>query len=136
MNWEYGHGKHGPSSQYWECKEDPSNQRGAQKPYRSGWRNKRVHAANCHTPEAAIRCAYSAKSVGSRPSARLTPSRAAKCGVKRLALYIEFWGNYVPEIYSVSKALLLAQDTGECGWSTQQYVRWMKTLAERTFVKE
>ncbi len=124
---------------------------------------------------------------------RLAPSRAAKCGVKRLALYIEFWGNYVPEIYSVSKALLLAQDTdeaaaaawqdrmlamrdgcraaiealhadgklrpewtpkratdvlwtmllvpnwenltGECGWSTQQYVRWMKTLAECTFVK-
>jgi hypothetical protein len=26
--------------------------------------------------------------------------------------------------------------TAECGWSTQQYVRWMKTLAERTFVGE
>ena len=26
--------------------------------------------------------------------------------------------------------------TGECGWSTQQYVRWMKTVAERAFVKE
>ena len=124
---------------------------------------------------------------------RLAPSRAAKSGVKRLALYIEFWGNYVPEIYSVAKALMLAQDTDaaaaaawqermlamrdgcraaiealhsdgklapewtpkratdafwtmllvpnwenltvECGWSIQQYVRWMKTLAERTFVK-
>ncbi|MCH8250669.1 MAG: TetR/AcrR family transcriptional regulator [Proteobacteria bacterium] len=125
---------------------------------------------------------------------RLAPSRAAKCGVKRLALYIEFWGNYVPEIYGVAKALLLAQDTDEaaaaawqdrmlamrdgcraaikalhsdgklapgwttkratdvlwtmllvpnwenltveCGWSTQQYVRWMQTIAQRTFVKE
>jgi AcrR family transcriptional regulator len=125
---------------------------------------------------------------------RLAPSRAATCGVKRLALYIECWGNYVPEIYSVAKALMLAQDTdeaaaaawrdrmeamrdgcraaiealhsdgklvpgwtpkratdvlwtmllvpnwenltAECGWSTQQYVRWMKTVAERTFVSE
>ncbi len=125
---------------------------------------------------------------------RLAPSRAAKRGVDRLALYIEFWGNYVPEIYGVAKALLLVQDTdeaaaaawrdrmlamrdgcraaidalhsdgklapgwtpkratdvlwtmllvpnwenltGECGWSTQQYVRWMKAVAERSFVKE
>ena len=124
---------------------------------------------------------------------RLEPSRAATCGVERLALYIEFWGNYVPEIYGVAKALLLVQDTDEaaaaawqdrmlamrdgcraaidalhsdgklapgwtpkratdtlwtmllvpnwenltveCGWSTQQYIRWMKTVAERTFVE-
>ena len=26
--------------------------------------------------------------------------------------------------------------TGECGWSTPEYIRWMKALAERTFVKE
>lgn len=26
--------------------------------------------------------------------------------------------------------------TGECGWSTQQYVRWTKTLAKRAFVVE
>jgi hypothetical protein len=26
--------------------------------------------------------------------------------------------------------------TIECGWSTQQYVKWMKTLAKRTFVQE
>lgn len=125
---------------------------------------------------------------------RLVPSREAKSGVERLALYIEFWGRYVPEIYGVAKALLLVQDTddaaaaawkdrmlamragcraavdalhsdgdlapewtpkratdalwtmllvpnwetltGECGWSTQQYVRWMKILAKRAFVKE
>ena len=125
---------------------------------------------------------------------RLAPSRAAKSGVERLALYIEAWGNYIPEIYGVAKALLLMQDndeaaaaawkdrmlamrdgcraainalhadgtlapewtpkraadalwtmllvpnwenlTGECGWSTKQYVRWMKVLASRTFVEE
>ncbi len=125
---------------------------------------------------------------------RLAPSRAAKTGVERLALYIECWGNYIPEIYSVGKALLLAKDideaaaaawrdrmlamrdgcraaiaalhsdgtlapgwtpkratdvlwtmllvpnwenlTDECGWSTQQYVRWMGIVAERAFVKE
>jgi len=125
---------------------------------------------------------------------RLAPSRAATSGVERLALYIEFWGNYIPEIYGVAKALLLVQDTDEaaaaawqdrmlamrdgcraaidalhadgklapewtpkratdalwtmllvpnwenltieCGWSTQQYVHWMKTQAMRTFVDE
>ena len=125
---------------------------------------------------------------------RLAPSRAATSGVKRLELYIESWGRYIPEIYSVAKALMSAQDsdeaaaaawkdrmlamrdgcraavealhadgtlasewtpkiatdalwtmllvpnwenlTIECGWSTQQYIRWMKTLATRTFVAE
>jgi len=125
---------------------------------------------------------------------RLAPSRAAKSGVDRLALYIDCWGNYIPEIYGVAKALLLVQDTdeaaaaawkdrmlamrdgcraaidalhsdgmlapgwtpkkatdalwtmllvpnwenltSECGWSTRQYVRWMKTVAKRTFVEE
>ena len=123
---------------------------------------------------------------------RLTPSRASKTGIERLELYIEFWGNYVPEIYSVAKAILQRQDsddaaaaawkdrmlalrdgcraaidalhtdgnlaqqwtpkratdafwtmlsirnwenlTVECGWSTKQYIRYMKILANRSFV--
>ncbi len=44
---------------------------------------------------------------------RLAPSRAAKTGVERLALYIECWGNYIPDIYGVAKALLLAQEKDE-----------------------
>ncbi len=44
---------------------------------------------------------------------RLAASRAAKSGLKRLDLYIEYWGNYIPEIYGVAKALLLAQGTDE-----------------------
>tara|TARA_R110002167_G_scaffold23131_6_gene82453 strand:- start:5787 stop:6380 length:594 start_codon:yes stop_codon:yes gene_type:complete len=125
---------------------------------------------------------------------RLAPSRTATSGVERLALYIECWGNYIPDIYGVAKALLLAQGTDEaaavawkdrmaamrdgcraaiealhadgalapewtqkgatdalwtmllvpnwenltfeCGWSTKQYVRWIQTLANRTFVKD
>jgi len=125
---------------------------------------------------------------------RLAPSRAATSGVERLALYIECWGNYIPDMYGVAKALMLAQDTDEaaavawqdrmaamrdgcraaidalhadgtlaadwtlekatdalwtmllvpnwesltreCGWSTKQYIRWMQTAAQRSFVKE
>ncbi len=125
---------------------------------------------------------------------RLARSRAATSGVERLELYIDFWGHYIPEIYGVAKALLLAQDTDEaaaaawddrmramrdgcraaiqalhadgrlapewtpdratdalwtlllvpnwenltreCGWSTRQYIRWIKTVAKRTFVDE
>lgn len=125
---------------------------------------------------------------------RLAPSRAATSGAERLALYIDSWGHYIPEIYAVAKALLLAQDTDdaaaaawndrmqamregcraaiealhsdgklapewtperatdalwtmllvpnwenltiECGWSTRQYIRWMKTVARRTFIDE
>ena len=44
---------------------------------------------------------------------RLERSRAAASGTARLALYIEFWGNYIPEIYPVAKALLLVRDTDE-----------------------
>ena len=44
---------------------------------------------------------------------RLAPSRAANTGVERLALYIECWGHYMPDIYGIAKALLLAQDTDD-----------------------
>ena len=123
---------------------------------------------------------------------RLAPSRAATTGVERLVLYIECWGNYIPDMYGVAKALLLAKETDEaaavawndrmlamrdgcraaieslardqtlapewkprdatdalwtmlcvqnwenltqeCGWSTRQYVKRMRTLAKRAFV--
>ena len=44
---------------------------------------------------------------------RLARSRAAVSGTGRLDAYIEFWGNYSPEIYGVARALLVAQDTDE-----------------------
>jgi len=42
---------------------------------------------------------------------RLAPSREAKGGTDRLMRYIEFWGAYIPEIYGVGKALMMASDT-------------------------
>jgi AcrR family transcriptional regulator len=44
---------------------------------------------------------------------RLARSRAAGSGTERLDAYIEFWGNYIPEIYGVARALIAAQDTDE-----------------------
>jgi AcrR family transcriptional regulator len=44
---------------------------------------------------------------------RLVRSRAAGSGTERLDAYIEFWGNYIPEIYGVARALLVAQETDE-----------------------
>jgi AcrR family transcriptional regulator len=44
---------------------------------------------------------------------RLAPSRAANTGIERLALFIACWGQYIPDIYGVAKALLLAQDTDD-----------------------
>lgn len=44
---------------------------------------------------------------------RLAASRAAKTGEKRLALFIEAWGNYIPEIYGVAKALITILHTDE-----------------------
>ena len=125
--------------------------------------------------------------------ARLAPSRAAKTGLERLRLYIEFWGEFIPEFYGVAKALMMAQDTDEAAaaawrdrmlamrggclaainalhndgmlaeewtrpkatdalmamlqvpaweyltiereWSSKDYIRWTKTMAERTFVR-
>ena len=48
---------------------------------------------------------------------RLARSREAKSGTDRLDAYIEFWGSYVPEIYSVAKALLMVQDSDEAAAS-------------------
>ena len=44
---------------------------------------------------------------------RLAPSRAATTGIERLRLYIECWGNYIPDIYGVGKALMTASDSDE-----------------------
>lgn len=44
---------------------------------------------------------------------RLKSSRVANAGEDRLDLYIEFWGNYIPEIYGVAKALILMMDSDD-----------------------
>jgi AcrR family transcriptional regulator len=39
--------------------------------------------------------------------------RAATGGVERLEAYVEFWGNYIPEVYGMARALLAARETDE-----------------------
>ncbi len=42
---------------------------------------------------------------------RLAPSRAATDGLDRLEKYILMWGEYIPEIYGVAKALMIMEAT-------------------------
>jgi AcrR family transcriptional regulator len=123
---------------------------------------------------------------------RLNHLRAAKTGIELLEACVEVWGNHIPEIYGLAKAMLRTRETDEataaawdnnmsclrdvcreiiealdhegilapewsrseaiemlwtmlsfhnweqltieCGWSTAQYINWMKTLLKRTFV--
>lgn len=44
---------------------------------------------------------------------RLYASRTATSGYERLETFIEAWGNYIPEIYSISKALLAIKDSDQ-----------------------
>lgn len=44
-------------------------------------------------------------------SERLQAMNAAATGVELMEAYINFWGNYIPEIYGLAKALLVERDT-------------------------
>ncbi len=44
---------------------------------------------------------------------RLRGYRAASSGVERLEAYVEFWGNYIPEVYGVARALLADREVDE-----------------------
>jgi AcrR family transcriptional regulator len=44
---------------------------------------------------------------------RINRCRAAPTGVGVLEAYIEFWGNFLPEIYGIAKALLAVRETDE-----------------------
>lgn len=44
---------------------------------------------------------------------RLAGYRAAGGGVERLEAFVEFWGNYIPEIYGIARAMLAARETDE-----------------------
>jgi AcrR family transcriptional regulator len=45
--------------------------------------------------------------------ARLAASRSATNGLDRLDAFIEAWGNYIPEIFAVAKALAAMKDTDQ-----------------------
>lgn len=123
---------------------------------------------------------------------RLKHLQAATTGTELLEACVDVWGNYIPEIYGLAKAMLSTRETDqataaawennmsclrdlcreiiealahegmlspewsqseaiemlwtmlsfhnweqltiECGWSTTQYIDWMKTLLKRTFI--
>lgn len=44
---------------------------------------------------------------------QLTASRNASSGTDRLEKWVDVWGNYIPNIYGISKALLAMKDTDE-----------------------
>lgn len=44
---------------------------------------------------------------------RLRRYRAATGGAERLGAFVEFWGNYVPEIHGIARALMAARETDE-----------------------
>ena len=48
-----------------------------------------------------------------KADARLARSRSAEAGVERLNAFIEAWGNYIPEIYGVGKALMSMSETDD-----------------------
>jgi len=124
---------------------------------------------------------------------RLEKLQSIPAGIELLEACIDIWGNYIPEIYGLAKAMLLTKDsdeamaaawnnsmgclrevclqtietldregslasgwstkkatdmfwtmisisnweqlTGECGWSTKQYIDRMKSLLKSTFVE-
>jgi len=39
--------------------------------------------------------------------------QATTSGVEKLDTYVEFWGNYIPEIYGIARGLLAARETDE-----------------------
>jgi AcrR family transcriptional regulator len=43
--------------------------------------------------------------------AKLLKSRSANSGLERLDAWVEVWGNYIPKIYSVAKALFAMKNT-------------------------
>ncbi len=44
---------------------------------------------------------------------RLTEFRAAATGVEILEAFVDFWGNYIPKIYGVARALRTARESDE-----------------------
>src|ERR687897_2277213 len=44
---------------------------------------------------------------------RLRRYRAATGGAERLETFVEFWGNYIPQIYGIARALLAARETDQ-----------------------
>jgi AcrR family transcriptional regulator len=51
---------------------------------------------------------------------RLQPYLAARTSVDKLDAYIEFWGNYIPRVFGLAKALLAVRDSDEAAAAAWQ----------------
>ena len=49
---------------------------------------------------------------------RIRPFQQATTGIERLEACVEIWGNYIPEIYGLAKALLNTRETDEATAAT------------------
>ena len=52
----------------------------------------------------------------------LAPSRSARSGTERLDMFVTAWGNYIPQIYGVARAILAVVDTdpeAAAAWNTR-----------------
>lgn len=59
---------------------------------------------------------------------RLAASRSAQSGIERLDAYIGAWGDYIPEIYGIAKALLAMSDTDEA--ADEAWTKRMQDMKE------
>ena len=54
--------------------------------------------------------------------AALAPSRGARSGAERLDAFVTAWGNYIPKIYGVARAIMAVTDTdaeAAAAWNTR-----------------
>ena len=67
--------------------------------------------------------------------ARLAASRNATGGAERLRAFIEAWGNYIPEIYGVARALMAMKDTdAEAGAAWEDRMQAVREGCEAAIV--
>ena len=52
--------------------------------------------------------------------ARVAKFRKAKNSIAQLDSFIDFWGNYIPEIYGIAKALMVSRNTDEAAAAAWQ----------------
>ena len=58
--------------------------------------------------------------------------REATTGVACLAAYVEFWGNYIPEVYGMAKALMVTRETDEAAAAWDDRMGAVRDSCRRT----
>jgi AcrR family transcriptional regulator len=64
-------------------------------------------------------------------SERLVPVQSAESGIQHLEALVEFWTNYIPDIYGLAKALMTVRETDEAAaaaWNDRMEAVYIKCL--------